>query len=277
MTAFPMFRTATMKIIRSIALALAVMVASGSAFAADLNCNTANVEEFQYSWRLRGGVRFIAGLVFPTTGVGNLRTTYPTAAGGHDVHSELLITAPNGKQGGFYEYESDIDDRGAKTLMTAHGYAWGKKARNERTIFDYVKGLARMRKQTPSEVENRVKKLPEGETQFRDILTAIFHLRQNPRAFSKPVQTTIYSDGKSYPVIFRPTQNRDFVIDGKQTPALGFEIVGAPGGRKWEGGVKVWITNDERRIPVRIEIQQSIASMQLDLKSIQSCTQVARL
>jgi hypothetical protein len=35
--------------------------------------------------------------------------------------------------------------------------------------------------------------------------------------------------------------------------------------------VKVWLTNDERRIPVRIEISQSMASLQLDLKSVESC------
>lgn len=266
-----------MKVIRSLIVTLAVLLASVSAFGADLNCNAPNVEEFRYSWRLRGGVRFIAGLLFPTAGVGNLRTVFPSTAGEHGVHSELLITAPNGKQGGFYEYESDIDDRGAKTLMTSHGYAWGKKSRNERTIFDYVKGLARIRKQTPDEVENRVKKLPEGEGEFRDMLTAIYHLRQNPHAFRRPVQTTIYSDGKSYSVIFRPGPQRTFVIEGMPTQALGFEIVDAPGGKKWEGGVKVWLTNDERRIPVRIEIQQSIASMQLDLKSVESCTQMARL
>ena len=124
------------------ALVLALMTAvSGSAYAADLTCNNnlGNVEEFRYSWRLRGGVRFLAGLMFPTSGVGNLRNTY-----GDKLHSELLITAPNGKRGGYYEYASDIDGNG-KTLMTSHGYAWGKKARNERTIFDYVKGLARMR------------------------------------------------------------------------------------------------------------------------------------
>jgi hypothetical protein len=246
---------------------------SGSAYGADLVCNNVgNVEEFRYSWRLRGGVRFLAGLMFPTSGVGNLRNTY-----GDKLHSELLITAPTGKRGGYYEYASDIDESG-KTLMTSHGYAWGKKSRNERTIFDYVKGLARMQKQTPDEVENRVKKLPAGEEEFRDILTAIHFLRQNADTLNRPLQTTVYSDGKEYPVVFKPGARKTFVIEGKQTIARGFEIVDAPGGKKWPGGVTVWLTSDDRRIPVRIEIQQSMAALQLDLKKIESCaTLVARM
>jgi Protein of unknown function (DUF3108) len=262
-------------IIRSIGKAagvLAIVVAvSGSAQAEDLKCNNiGNVEEFRYSWRLRGGVRFLAGLMFPTSGVGNLRNTYSDK-----VHSELLITAPNGRQGGFYEYESDIDREG-RTLMTSHGYAWGKKSRNEQTVFDYVKGQARIRKQTPEEVENRVKKLPDAD-EFRDILTAIHFLRQNAGTMNAPVQTTVYSDGKEYPVVFKPGARKAFTIEGKQTAARAFEIVDAPGGKKWPGGVTVWLSSDDRRLPVRIEIQQSIAAMQLDLQKVESCsTMVAR-
>src|SRR5690349_16683041 len=262
------------KRIRGAALLLAlVMVVSGSAKAADLSCNNiGNVEEFRYSWRLKGGVRFLAGLMFPTSGVGNLRNTY-----GDKTHSELLITAPNGKQGGFYEYQSDIDGSG-KTLMTSHGYAWGKKSRNERTVFDYVKGLARMSKQTPEEHENRVKKLPAGEDQFRDILTAIHYLRTNADTLVTPIQTVVYSDGKEYPVIFKPGARKTFVIEGKQIAARSFEIVDAPGGKKWPGGVTVWLTGDDRRVPVRIEIEQSLAALQLDLQKVESCaTLVARL
>lgn len=256
------------------ALALAVILAlSGSAQAADLTCdNVGNVEEFRYSWRLRGGARFLAGLMFPTSGVGNLRNTY-----GDKLHSELLITAPSGKQGGYYEYQSDIDESG-KTLMTSHGYSWGKKSRNERTIFDYVKGLARMRKETPQEVENRVKKLPAGEEQFRDILTAIHFLRQNAGTLNQPMQTTVYSDGKEYPVIFKPGARRTFTVEGKATAARAFDIVDAPGGKKWPGGVTVWLSNDARRIPIRIEIKQSLAALQLDLQKVESCsTQIASL
>lgn len=253
-----------MKIIRTFSVALLTMVVTASAFGAP------NTEEFRYSWRLRGGVRFLAGLVFPTTGVGNLKTTY----GDDLIHSELLITAPAGKQGGYYAYESDIDESG-KTLMTYHGYAWGKKMRTERTVFDYTKGLARMRKETPDGGENRVKKLPETSDEFRDILTAIYFLRQNAATMSAPLNTSIYTDGKEYPVIFRPGASKQFAIEGQNVTARAFHIVDAPGGKKWDGGVTVWLTRDDRRLPVRIEIQQSMASLQLDLQRIESVVQLA--
>ncbi|MFZ2490061.1 MAG: DUF3108 domain-containing protein [Thermoanaerobaculia bacterium] len=262
-----------MKIIRTLAVAAVVTLASMSvASAADLNCQgPANVEDFRYSWRVRGGLRWVAGLVFPTSGVGNLKTTFPAAAGSA-VHSELLITAPNGRAGGFYSYESDMDPRGNRTLMTYHGYAWGAKARNERTIFDYVKRLMRIRKQTPEKVEDKVKALPARQDQVRDVLTAIYFLRHNASSLTGPMQTSVFSDGKEYPVVFRPLgERRSFVIDGKSIAATGFEIVDAPGGKKWPGGVRVWLSDDTRRIPFRIEIQQSVATLQLDLQSVESC------
>jgi hypothetical protein len=250
-----------MKIIRIVVSAALTMAVSASAFAA-----SPSTEQFRYSWRLRGGVRLLAGLMFPTNGVANLQTTF-----GDTIHSELLITAPTGKQGGFYSYESDMDERGGKTLMTAHGYAWGSKSRNERTEFDHVKGLARIHKKTPEETDYRVKKLPASSNEVRDILTAIVYLRQHATTIAQPIATTIYSDGKEYPVIFKPGITKVFAIEGKSTFARAFHIVDAPGGKKWSGGVTVWLTNDERRVPVRIEIQQSMASLQLELTSVESC------
>ena len=57
---------------------------------------------------------------------------------------------------------------------------------------------------------------------------------------------------------------------GQKTGA-GWYIYDAPGGRKWPGGVKVWLSDDARRIPFEIDIQESMASLQLELKSIESC------
>ena len=270
-----------MRIIRRALPALLVAALASTAAtpagAATLACSKhGKVEELRYSWRVRGGMRLLAGIFFPTSGVGNLRTTFPSD-GDHAVQSELLITAPTGREGGFYSYESTIDDRDARTLVTSHGYSWGNRSRTDRTVFDYGKGLARMQKQTPEEVSNKVTKLPGGG-EHRDILTAIYFLRQNAHTIAKPLETNVYSNGKEYPVVFRPLPRRVFRFEKKTTPALGFEIVDAPGGKKWPGGVKVWLSDDARRIPVRIEIQQSLAALQLDLQSVESCAdQIAAL
>ena len=259
-----------MVLIRNAFVALTILLAPISAFATEVNCESSStkVEELRYRWRVRGGLRWVAGIMFPTAGVGNLKTVYP-GAGQQAVSSELLITPANGPSGGFFSYESQMDPAGRKTLMTAHGYSWGKKGRRERTVFDYVKRLARIHKETPEKVEDKVRKMPADD--FRDVLTAIYYLRQNAGDIRAPLQTSIYSEGKEYPVVFRPAGRRQFEIDGKRMNAMAFEIVDAPGGKKWPGGVKVYLSDDARRIPFRIEISQSMASLQLDLQSVEAC------
>ncbi len=255
---------------RNVVLSLSLLLSPAAAFAAtNVNCNgAANVEEFRYSWRIRGAIRFIAGLMFPTSGTGNLKTTYPRE-GEHSITSELFVKPERG-EAGFYAYESQMDESGNQTLMTYSGYQWGNKTRKIRAVFDYVKRLARIHKETPKGVENTVKPLP-GSENLRDVLTAIYYLRQNAGTITGPITTTIYTDGQEYPVVFRPGERRTFTMDGKTIAARAFEIGDAPGGRKWPGGVKVYLSDDARRIPFRIEIAESFASLQLDLKSIESC------
>ena len=246
-------------------------LAGTAASAAEVNCHGAsNVEDFRYTWKMRGGLSVIAGLLFPTSGVGQLKTTFPSG-NDHSINSELLITPRDGRSG-FYVYESEMTATGDKTLMSYHGYAWKNKSRKERTIFDYVKRLAHIHKQTPEKQWDRDAPLPP-ETLY-DILSAIYFLRQNAAKLHGPITTTIYSDGTSYPVMIRPAERRSFNIGGRQVNGVGFEIVDAPNkssGKKWPGGIRVWLSDDDRRIPFQIEIQQSMASLQLQLQSVESC------
>jgi Protein of unknown function (DUF3108) len=237
---------------------------------ARLNCiGQSNVEDLRYSWHLRGAVSWIAGLVFPTSGVGTLKTTFPAPGeGDREIGSELLITPARG-QSGYYVYQSQMDLTGEKTLMTYHGYAWGSRHRKETTVFDYVKRLARMRKETMTRTEDSVRPLPPES--LRDVLTAIYYLRQNATTIKEPMASSIYSDGHEYPVVFRPAPGRTFALEGETVNALALEIVDAPGGKKWPGGVRVYLSDDSRRIPLRIEINEGMGSLQLDLRSVESC------
>ncbi len=257
-----------MKGIRHSILALALASAIPTAGAVDLNCHgPANVESFRYTWKVHGGLAWIAGIMFPTSGSGELKTTFPSA-GRNEIDSSLLITAADGKSG-FYAYETQMDAAGQRTLMTYHAYVWRDKSRKERTLFDYTGGVARLHKETPEKQWDKTNPIPAGT--FHDVVSAIYYLRQNAATIHGPVQTSIYSDGKSYPVIIRPAGRRMFSIGTQQVASGGFEIVDGPGGKKWPGGMKIWISDDARRIPFRIEIIQSMASLQLDLQSIDSC------
>ena len=251
-------------------IAAVLVLAAAPAFASDLSCRGAagNIEQFRYEWRLKGGLGWLAGFVIPNDGIATLRTEFPTA-GTQFISSELLITAPEGKSGGHYLYESEMDPNGARTTKTVSGYAWGSKAREERITLDYEKRLARIYKRTPEKTENKVKPLPPGA--MRDVLTAIYYLRQHSTRITKPLTTKVYSEGKEYPVVFRPLDGKTFNFEGKRTSARGFEIVDAPGGKEWPGTVRVYVSDDDRRIPFRIEITRSMATLQLDLEKVEAC------
>lgn len=223
-------------------------------------------EQFRYTWRLRGGLAWIAAVRFPTSGEGQLTTTYHRETA-PTIETELRITArPNS---GFYLYQSQIDEQNLKTLMTYHGYSWGHKSRHERTFFDYVKRLARIRKDTHKGSENQVRQIPDRE--MHDVLTGIYFLRQNAGTFTTPLRSEIYSDGRLYPVLYKPAGKETLNVRGEATATSSYQITAAPGTEKrWPGGVRVWLTDDERRIPVRIEIQRNFATLRLDLTSVHS-------
>lgn len=241
---------------------------------ADSTCVPGAGEEFHYAWRLRGGLSWIASLKFPTSGRGYLLNS-PQTGTPATFASELKITAENPNEG-YYLYQSQIAQEDLTTLMTYHGYAFGKSKRNERTLFDYVKRLARIRKETTEEVENRVKPIPAKG--LRDVLTGIHFLRKKSGEIVKPLPAEIYSDGKLYQVVFRPIGTQLLDFQGLKIRSRGYQITAATTAqKKWPGGVQVWLSDDERKMPVRIEILRQFANLQLDLESVGSCGRAVAL
>ena len=228
-------------------------------------CTPPGSEEFRYSWRLRGALSWIAAIRFPTRGSGELKNEYSESG---SIDTQLKITGEGDP--GFYLYHSILDDRSGRTMMTYHGYSFGKKSHNEQANFDYVKRLVRIREEKTGQVREKVKPIPAG--QLRDVLTGIHYLRQNAMTIAAPLRTDIYSDGKLYPVVFKP-QGRETILVGKKSVASRtYVIAAAPEeGKKWPGAVKVWLSEDAGRVPLRIEMQHSFATLRLDLESAEAC------
>jgi hypothetical protein len=96
----------------------------------------------------------------------------------------------------------------------------------------------------------------------RDVLTAIQFLRVHGGQVTQPVASTVYSNGKAYPVIITPAGNAQM----NNVATNEFRIQAAPGAAaKYPGEVRLWISADDRRVPVRIELAQKLATVRLDL------------
>lgn len=243
----------------------AAIVIGPLAGAAEICTDPGKDEDVLYTWRLRGALAWIAGIAFPTSGTAELTTARNERT--DRIDTDLMIKGP-GARPDFYRYGSEIEPDAVRTVMSFHSYSWGKKQKEERTLLDYKRKVATTVKKSSKTDEVRTKTEAIPPRDLRDILTGIYYLRINAPAITRPIATEIYSDGTLYPVMYEPLGKTKRKIGGKLIETVGFEITARPGDEnKWPGGVEVWLTTDSRALPVKIVINQTFASMELDIAS----------
>jgi hypothetical protein len=142
----------------------------------------------------------------------------------------------------------------------------GKAARDQKVTIDPVTGRA--------EVEDR--KVAQQEFRLApcvlDVLSALFVTRVRGVEEKTPLRLPAFDNGKSYvlEVRFLGRERLDLPPPlGKKVPTVVIEPVLAEGTGLFvkEGRLKVWLTDDARRIPVRMRAKVAIGSVSADLES----------
>ena len=87
---------------------------------------------------------------------------------------------------------------------------------------------------------------------------------QHAAGIRAPLTTEVFSDGKRYPVTIQPKGTRTHEWNRQQVPAAVFEVV--PAGQQKDGGFTLWLSKDERRLPLRIILEQKYGSLDLRLR-----------
>jgi hypothetical protein len=216
------------------------------------------VEKLSYAWHLQGGVSWLAALMFPSSGHGTLETTQART-----VSSRLSIRSNDSR--GFYLYESEMLPDGTTTLTSRDAYGFRNSQRDERVAYDVANGVARVDKTTGKGREIRLHRLESSTPQ--DVLTAIYYLRQHASEIRAPKQAEVYSGPKPYDVLFDPKPATTMRVGGSDVRVRPFAITSVGRDtRRFPGEVRVWLTDDERRVPVRIDIDQKFATLKLDLE-----------
>lgn len=228
------------------------------------------LEVVTYDWRLKGFLSFIAGFRFPTSGTGTLATLY--RSGQKMGETELRIIADDSK-GDQYRYRSVIDLENNRTMESVDGYHFGGRTRSDTTTFDYLTGKARrVRIDTKKGEGETVRFLDFKQANVKDVLTSIHHIRQTAESITGPERHGVFAGGKVYEVLITPGPAKVFFFKGRKLEARLFTITATPENRdRWPGDVEVWITTDDERIPLEIDLGKSMASLRLKARSRFTC------
>jgi len=252
-------------------LLAATLLAAPQASGDRVECSPGEeLEVVTYYWRLKGFLSFIAGFRFPTNGTGTLATLYKN--GKEVADTELRIITDEAK-GDRYRYRSVIDLTKNRTIESVDGYDFEGRTKVDTTTLDYEKHKARR-----ARIDT---KRGEGETihfsdftgdNVKDVLTSIHHIRKSMGEIKEPQRQDVFAGGKVYPVLITPGKTKAFIFKGRKVEGRLYTITATPENRdRWPGDVEVWITTDEDRIPIEIDLGKSMASLHLQAVARFTC------
>ncbi len=177
-----------------------------------------------------------------------------------EVHSNAIISA-------FYKVEDHAETRLVKGRPKSFRLIQneGRHHRNRETIFDTERSkVIYVNHQNQSQQEYDM----NGKVLW-DIISAFYYLRRQPLEIGKSVYISMFDSKKflnaEVKILRRATAELE---DGRRLPTIVVEpIVNSEGLFQKSGSIVVWLTDDERRLPVRMETQLKIGRVSARLTS----------
>jgi Protein of unknown function (DUF3108) len=196
-------------------------------------------------------------------------------AGDGDAGSPYRFVAEARSQGFFaWLFGFRVDDRTVATWEPERGCSLGiekrlregKARRDQKIVIDPVTGRATVEdpkiRQTSFDLEPCV----------LDVLSALFVTRVRGVPETDALRLSVFDNGKHYTlgVRFLGRERLDLPAPlGRRTPTVVVEpqLLEGTGLFVKEGRLKIWLTDDERRIPVRMRSKVAIGSVSADLEA----------
>ena len=153
-----------------------------------------------------------------------------------------------------------VDPRTLRSLRFEEHTVEGKRVRDELIEFDYEEGIARR--------EGKVIPI-QGDVAF-DSLSSVYYLRTQPLEVGKTIELQVVAR-RNTPLRVE-VQAREKI----KTPAGTFQTLRVEPKSKESGLISkgkklvIWLTDDERRIPVQIKSKLSVGTLTGKLKAIET-------
>jgi hypothetical protein len=178
--------------------------------------------------------------------------------------------------GGTFRFhaESEVEPNSFYALRTTKRDEQGKRLRTSETVFDQAAKTVEYTERDPnnqSAAPRVITAALQGPTQ--DIVSAIYFLRTLPLTPGETFTLPISDSGRVYQVpatVVAEKKKMKSVLGKVSVVRIDVDIFG-PGRpvEEGKGKMSIWVTDDERRIPIKARLSHDIGQLDITLKSIQ--------
>jgi len=173
-----------------------------------------------------------------------------------------------------FHAESQVEPNAFYALRTNKLDEQGKRVRQSEAVFDQDARKVEYTERDPNNVSQPPRVITaalEGPTQ--DIVSAIYFLRTQPLTPGQTFNIAISDSGRVFQVpasVFAEKKQMKSVLGKVSVVRVEVELFGP--GRPVENGkgkMNIWVTSDERHIPIKARLSNDMGQLDLTLKSIE--------
>lgn len=148
----------------------------------------------------------------------------------------------------------------------------GKRVRTTQSVFDRSKGKMSWTQRDPNNPSREPRQIEtDFSGQLQDVLSAIYFIRTQPLEVGRSFEIFIGDGGRVYKVPVRVTEKKRMktILGRVEVVKVDPELFGAERLIDSEKGqFTLWVTNDQRRIPVSAKIKTDYGTFDIKLKRI---------
>src|ERR1044071_2156353 len=173
-----------------------------------------------------------------------------------------------------FHAESQVEPNDFYALRTIRKEEQGKRVRTSETVFDQEARKVEFTERDPNNTQAEPRVITavlEGPTQ--DIVSAIYFLRTQPLTPGQTFNIAVSDSGRVFQVpatVVAEKKKMKSVLGKVEVVRVDVEMFGP--GRPVEDGkgkMSIWVTSDERHVPVKARLSHDIGTLDITLKSIQ--------
>lgn len=169
------------------------------------------------------------------------------------------------------KFESTVSGADFAVKRTVKRDEQGDRVRESEALFDYQAKKVIYIETDPNDAARPPRQIASpipADTQ--DLVTAIYTLRRLPLAIGKTFEVAVSDSGLVYkiPVRVVAREQQKTILGKKWCFRVEPELFGANRLIEQKGSMILWITDDERRLPVRAQINLNLGRFEVKLKKV---------